>query len=514
MMTRLISALLLATVFGCSEFDLRDATDPPLPGVPDILVTPAAIQFGDLVSGEEEVQQFVVENVGDATLHVEDIQVVSGLGFTVLSAPAFDLEIGQTMTVDVAFTPMQVDNYGLVHVFSDDPDTPEAPVDLLGHGAVPELQITPSFFDFGETFLPCGSEVDIELRNVGREPLTLTEAIYSSGGLLELDASNLSLPLTLTMDEAVYVTVSFAATEEGADTGALSVTSNDPRGVVTADQTGEGIYAAEVTESFEEPGIAPVDVLFLIDQSCSMSDDNTDDIQNGIPGFINELQQLTDYQLIEVTKDSGCANGGIVDAFTPNAANVLINNAFNAGPFEQLNTEMLLKQAEKALSLTGPGQCNDGFLRPGALLHIVVASDESEQSFHDYNYWLGQYLNYVPDPAMVTVSAIVDINYACGDGSGPGGYLEAANATGGTVLDICTPNWGAQMNQIAQQAVAGVRAYNLAGPTDPATIEVTVNGVPTTDFVYNPASWTVTVNSPAIGEGDVVEITYNPSTDC
>jgi hypothetical protein len=316
------------------------------------------------------------------------------------------------------------------------------------------------------------------------------------------------------MDEAVFVTVSFAATDEGADTGELSVTSNDPRGVVTADQSGEGVYADEVSETFEEPGIAPVDVLFLIDQSCSMADDNRDDIQNGIPGFINELQQLTDYQLIEVTKDSGCANGGIVDAFTPNAANVLINNAFNAGPFEQLNTEMLLKQAEKALSLTGPGACNDGFLRPGALLHVVVASDESEQSLHDYNYWLGQFLNYVPDPAMVTVSSIVDVNYACGDGSGPGGYLEAATATGGTVLDICTPNWGAQMNQIAQQAVAGIRAYNLAGPTDVATLVVTVNGVPTTDFVYNPASWTVTVNSPAIGEGDVVEISYSPSSDC
>jgi len=26
--------------------------------------------------------------------------------------------------------------------------------------------------------------------------------------------------------------------------------------------------------------------------------------------------------------------------------------------------------------------------------------------------------------------------------------------------------------------------------------------------------WTVTVNSLAIGEGDVVEITYNPASDC
>ena len=512
-MTRFLFVLLLVTT-GCSEFDLQTKQDPVGAGVPDIAVTPAAIQFGDLLQGEQEIKSYVVENVGDAMLHVTDMQVVSGLGFTILTPPAFDLEIGQTMNVDVAFTPMLVDNYGTIHVFSDDPDSPEVPVDLLGFGAVPELQITPSFHDFGETFLPCGSVVDLELRNVGREPLTITDASYLSGGFLELSAANLSLPLTLTMDEAVFVTVSFAAVDEGADTGTLSVTSNDPRGVVNADQTGEGVYMDEVTEVFEEPGIAPVDVLFLIDQSCSMSDDNIGPITNGIPGFINELQQLTDFQLIEVTKDSGCANGGIVDAFTPNAANVLINNAFNAGILEQLNTEMLLKQAEKALSLTDPGECNAGFLRPGALLHIVVASDEREQSVHDHNYWLGQYLNYVPNPDMVTVSSIVDINYACGDNSGPGGYLEAANVTGGTVLDICNANWGAQMNQIAQQAVAGIRAYNLASPTEVGTIVVTVNGVATVDFVYNPVSWTVTIQSPSIGEGDIVEITYSPGSDC
>ena len=45
-------------------------------------------------------------------------------------------------------------------------------------------------------------------------------------------------------------------------------------------------------------------------------------------------------------------------------------------------------------------------------------------------------------------------------------------------------------------------------------ITVTVNGVETTDFTYSSAGNTVTINSPPIGEGDVVEVTYNPPGEC
>ena len=48
----------------------------------------------------------------------------------------------------------------------------------------------------------------------------------------------------------------------------------------------------------------------------------------------------------------------------------------------------------------------------------------------------------------------------------------------------------------------------IAGPV------VTVNGVPTTDFDYSAAGNSVTILSPAVGEGDVVEITYQVSGEC
>jgi hypothetical protein len=245
-----------------------------------------------------------------------------------------------------------------------------------------------------------------------------------------------------------------------------------------------------------------------------MADDNRQDIRDGVPAFIAELQNVADYHLIQVTKDTGCANGGVLTNATPNAEQLLIDNAFNAGPFEQFTTEQLLKQTNLTLQQTDAGECNEGFLRPGALLHVIVASDEEDQSPNNFQHWLDLYAAYVTDPALLKVSSIVDINYNCGDGSGPGGYLEAAQATGGVVLNICSPSWGAQMTDIASEVLAGIRSYNLSQGTQLSTIVVEINGVPTSDFSYSAAGNTVTINSPPVGEGDVVEITYNPAATC
>lgn len=518
-MTRSIFPVVVAlAAVGCSEYNVSDRPEPGLGPAPVIKVSPSALQYGELSEGDEEVQTFTVENIGDADLNVADIQVVDGAAsFTILSATrAFLLAPGDSTSIDVAFTPMGVENFGRVHVLSDDPETPEAPVDLLGFGAVPELAISPEHWTFNAV-VPCGDFVELTLENVGSEVLTITDADYASGGLLTLDAGNLTLPLSLAPGETRAVTVHFSAVEVGSDFGELSVTSNDPRGVVTADQNGEGSFVQEATEAFTEPGIPPVDVMFLIDQSCSMEEDNKDDIQNGIPGFISTLQTVADWQLVQITKHDACANGGIMDSSTPNASNLLINNAFTGtggGLGGAYLTEQLLKLASNALAQTGPGQCNAGFLRPGALLHIIVASDEKEQSGTNWSNWLADYRTYVSAPDLVKVSAIADFNKNCGDGSGAGGYEDIALATGGSLLNICSANWGAQLTDIAADVLAGIRTYNLSDPAIEGTIEVTVNGVATTDFSYTPGANSVTIDNPPIDEGDEVEITYGVMAEC
>jgi hypothetical protein len=515
-MRRVTPVIILTLAVGCIETGIQPKDEVPANVQPDILVDPPALQFDSLRDGETQTLDFIVSNVGDAVLEVEDIVIGSGNAFTVLGPDfEFDLEPGEDMPVTVEFTPMGADeNYGAAQVLSNDPDGDNSTVDLLGYGLVPDLQITPDNHVFGEAFVPCGDSVELELKNVGEVDLEIYDLDYSSGGQLAL-RSDLQLPLVLGPDETANVWVDFLPTTSGSDTGTLTVSSNDPVGDETADQNGEGAWVATNSETFYSPGPPPVDVLITIDQSCSMEQDNTDDVEQGFPAFVNELQNVSDWQLILVTDPNGCATGGILDSTSPNPATALTNNAFNSAHDDTLGvnmTESLLKLSERALSKTGPGNCNEGFLRPGALLHIITLSDEPEQSGQSAAYWVGEFENYVTDPSLLKVSGVLDLNNNCGLGAA--GYTQAIDLTGGAELNICNSNWGNNFTDIASEVLEGIQTYPLQDPADEATMEVFVNGVATTDWSYEPNSQTVTVNSPPIGENDVVDVNYNILAEC
>jgi hypothetical protein len=261
-------------------------------------------------------------------------------------------------------------------------------------------------------------------------------------------------------------------------------------------------------ESFTEPGIPPVDVMLLVDNSCSMETDNMDDVRNGIPDFLAQLQLTSDWQLMEVTQQSGCANQGVLTSSTPNVEDILINNAFNAS--QHAYTEALLELSDIALSKTGPGQCNEGFLRPGALLHIIILSDEPEQSGKNADHWVTQLGTYAASPDYLKISGVLDVNHACGEGAGV--YSNAVDQTGGSKQNICNANWGANFGDIATEVLAGIRTYNLSDEADPGSVTVTVNGTPTNDFTVTGND--VTINNPPVGEGDLVEITYGVLAEC
>jgi hypothetical protein len=224
---------------------------------------------------------------------------------------------------------------------------------------------------------------------------------------------------------------------------------------------------------------------------------------------------VADWQLLLVTDAfTGCGTGGVLDNTVPNVESLLVNNAFNAAHSDNggaNRTEKLLELANIALSKTNPGNCNEGFLRPGALLHIINLSDEPEQSGQTAASWVGQLDTYVADPSLLKISGVIDLTNC---GSGAAGYLDAVNITGGASLDICSSTWGSNFTDIASAVLLGVPTYPLSSAADPFTMEVLVNGVPTTGFVYDASTQSVTVNSPAIGELDVVTVNYNIPGTC
>lgn len=488
---------------------------------PNILVEPAEITFGELPAGGSEVQSYTVSNVGNANLAVTDM-VLGALNpaFQIdWDGVPFDLAPGETLSFDVTYTSFGNDlENDQIQVLSNDPDGENSRVDLEGTGLGPDLEITPATFDFGQAFIPCGESVELTLENVGGDDLTITDATYDTPGGSFVFNPSFALPITLAPGETRVVSVDFLPTAVGADLGTLSVTSNDPDGVETAEQLGEGVWQGSNAETFESPEAPPVDVLITIDQSCSMSSDNTDDVEDGFPAFVQELQSVADWQLLLVTNPTtGCGTSGVLDDSVTNVENILVANAFNSAHDDNggtNRTEKLLELADLALSKTGPGNCNEGFLRPGALLHIVTISDEAEQSGTSGASWVTTLGGYASDPTLLKISGVLDLYTSCGDGSGAAGYSQAVSLTGGASLDICDPSWGASFGAIGSEVLLGSPSYPLASQADPYSIVVEVNGVPTTDYIYDPASQVVTINSPVIGEGDTVDVTYNILATC
>lgn len=511
----LVCTWLIASFGACSENGIAAGLRPPAGLLPDIVVEPTALAFGTIASDQELRESFTIRNDGDAFLNVVDISIDAGFAFELTDdATAFELAPGEHKQIPVVFSPVgTLENYGRITVHSDDWYTPTVPVDLIGGGATPWLEIEPDNFIFGEDVVPCGSSVEVTLTNTGSEDLVISGLDYQSAGLLTLDDSGLGvLPLTLAPNETRAVTVDFLPIARGDDTGRLDVASNDPRGVVSAYQNGEGFSGDTAQDVFTEPDVAAVDVLMLIDHSCSMETDNIDDVTLGIPLFMDALDSASDWQLMLVTEDDACTNTGIITASTKDAAQLMIDHAWDG--MEVGRTEALLDLASSALDESEPGGCNEGFLREGALLHVVTISDEREQSFRPFTHWLDEYAVHAGSPSFVTVSAVADIHYACGDGSGPGGYLDAAEATGGSVLDICDPSWGSEFGDVATEILAGVRTYNLDRQAVPGSLTVYVNDVETSDFTYGIVTNSVTVHSPAVGEGDMVRVAYFVGEDC
>jgi len=503
-MWRLWALVLCVVVAGCNEYDLKGEGGAGGGRVGEIDVAPLLVEFGPAASDANAIEFFTVSNIGKQTLTVSDITLDPTEAFMLLSWPlSFELEGGESRVIEVAYTPMTSEDAGVVRVHSDDRDEPEVVVDLLGIGLLPELAIVPEHYAFAAG---CAGVKDIELRNVGDETLIIDGISYDAGAELSLIDANV-LPLVLEPGTLATVTVQYEPVAVGAVLGTLEVSSNDPAGPKTAEQSGE--TGTDVVDTFVVPDNPPVDILFAIDESCSMEGDARA-LGNAFDGFIGELDLFTeDWQIGVVLKDAGCFERGVITPTTPDYEAVF-NDAVTGSFFSFGNddlTEALLWLAGEALRDTDPGDCNEGFLRPDAALHIIAISDEPEQSGIVAEDWIDFYEGYVTDPSLLMVSGVIDVLGSCGE---PGtGYIEAATLTGGELLDICNSNWGAYVAQLGTATGGLASGFELTYPADPATIEVVVDGQEMALGWWYDATRQEVVFATMPSEGIEVEITYS-----
>lgn len=217
-----------------------------------------------------------------------------------------------------------------------------------------------------------------------------------------------------------------------------------------------------------------IDFLFVIDNSGSMQD-NQMNLINNFPQFANNILGLfpnQDYHVGVITTDPyqynepGCQKLGALvtqtggynmpmDICGPYAdgynfmtkADDLVTTftcAANVGTYGSGN-EQPLQAMVNALEgfMNSPGQCNESFFRPDALLVLVFITDEDEhvgdaQNYYDHLVWL----KGDPTEVVVLTLGVENANQGCGYQTSDT-LIEFTNKFFyGVVGDVCAPDYG------------------------------------------------------------------------
>lgn len=513
------SSLVVALLAACvPDAEPDDVFVDPRSKRPEISVSPALVDFGEHAYDAPVEATVKLANTGFRDARIEALEMAGATDFEVLppTVPPFNLPSETSIELTVRYTPVTDGPVqGTLEVVSPIHDPPRLPVDLTGTGLVPILEVDPPEIAFGEDGVGCDDEAEVTLRNVGSWPLEVDEVLeFGTPGLLRLRGEALT-GVTLAPNASSTIDVTYRRDGVSFLGHSLVVRTDAPTGEERVVVTGSSFWGDDTTESFLVPDDPSVTLLIAVDQSLSMAPQK-DRLANAFDGFISVMEQATRNWRVGVTTGtpSCLRGGGWLTADTPNWDDVF-RQAVRANATGE--TEGLLRVAHAVMWGDRPDGCNEGFLVDDTQVHVVIFSDERDQSagwLTDPLYWIGhldEMAARLGPTQPFTYHAIVDRYYTpgCGGGAdGARGYAEAVAATGGHLGDICTPDWVDTFLDIADQVVEDLLALDLStDDLDPDSLRVTVDGVPAEGWSYDAEGPRVTFDDPP-PPGSLVEVTY------
>jgi hypothetical protein len=447
------------------------------------------------------------------------------------------LKPGQSYPIEVTFTPPETapitgddltDYAGLLAVRIIDPYsgslTPVVyprpipglspyPPNLHAKSGISQLAVLPAEVDFGLTTVGCHSQtIDVTAYNVGSAPLDLTDIkLQGCSPEFRIKASP-GLPLTMAVNGNEKVSVVYKPQDLGGDACGLAFyTNNEPTPTIVVPLAGEGTFESDHTDTFTQTTGQDVDVLFVVDNSGSMSEEQANLAANFQSFIQGAATWNNDYHVGVISTDLETDNGRLMAA----SGNGRIVTRANFQQFAQnarLGTngsgdEKGLACAQAALSLpntadsgvscqsdancTAPEKCvdgfcggrNRGFLREDAALEVVIVSDEEDSSPGDLVFYTNFFksIKGFYNTNLFHLHAIVgDSPSGCssnaGDATAGLRYINVANATGGAVVSICDSNFASGLSSIGDIAFGLRTQFFLARVPDPSTITVSIAG--------------------------------------
>jgi hypothetical protein len=222
-----------------------------------IEVMPTSLNFENVIIGGSRSLALTVRNTGTSPLTVSAIS--SNAQFSVVSpTTSFTVSAGGQQTVTVQFTPSAVGaQTATLTITSNAASTPTVTVSLTGNGvapAAPNIDVMPTSLDFGSVTVGQSRDLTLMIRNLGSAGLAVN-AITNSNAPFKVAAP--PTPFTVPAGDTITFTVRFAPTAASAQSGILSIASNDPdEATVMVPLTGTGSSSGATLTVSRTPGAA------------------------------------------------------------------------------------------------------------------------------------------------------------------------------------------------------------------------------------------------------------------
>ena len=527
---------------------------PPNTKACDIKIQPTILQFGFVGIGQSKTAGVTVINNG----YDECLIKISGVSDplqvfslqTSIPVQGRTIKSGQQFNIDVSYAPRNSTvAQGELLLTTTDPALPTARIPLLGYSGQLCLEIIPRPLDFGSIRKGCRSrDIDMDIVNTCTRTVSVTAIKWGATTSPEFSLSQpASTPRQLNSGQSMGIKVRYTPKDLGQDRGVLQI-ENDvpgqtPINVITA---GQGISTSEQTDTFTQEKQPKIDILFVIDDSNSMKD-NQNNLSQNLGSFMKWANQLNaDYHIAVTTTDAdcgtkykydpakkicdrpsrpdipntGCFRGSqkVITPQTPNGLTLFSNNV-KVG-LNGSGNEQGIEASYKALQPDRLNDCNQGFLRNDASLSIVYVSDESDSSPNSIAFYVKFFLGLKKNNnALVRASAVVGPpGNGCANGSQQAKaaprYWDIATQMQGVTASICSTNWSNTLSQLGAVTFGRKRSFALSQAADPNSIVVKINGQTVTQgWSYDTSSNSIVFETGSIpAAGAQIVVTYK--TQC
>ena len=505
--------LLFLLVSGCSEYNISQKLEEPVGAFPRpaIEVNPSFLDLGvgDGTVNEGLTGTVFVTNVGDDDLVVGGLQLTDPF----YSPSINDVWIAPNETIEilVSYTAIgDVTSLGELVVYNNDTKNPEPVVGIAANALAPMLYLEPTIIDFDEIGITCIEERFFTVGNTGRLPLEIQgfdDSLMENFYTFLPDKEAIIQP-----NEVIEGYVGFTPTEPLSHFGEVVITTNawnTRHGVL--DVSGTGIWGPDVTDTFEQVEVINADILFIIDNSCSMSDEQAA-LSSNAGLFMSSLDMTgVDYQVGIITTDFP---GLVAPVITPSSPDPISNfsSAVMVGTAGSA-TETGLEMGMQATEIGGPVSAASGFIRESSIFAAVVISDEDDFSLLPTLDYIDHFLSLKANSDETAFHSVVDFGAGCG--SIGTRYIDTSTGTSGLTFDLCTGAWGSFLEAIVDDATTPVNTFNLSEEPVEETIAVYIDSMWETRWTYYSDPSRIVFDQDAVPRSlSEVTITYSTWPNC